>query len=127
MFCRSLFVLFRLAILLSVLRSMASGYRFGILWPLCCLSFDLWLLDTALVSCDHCVVCPSIYGFWISLWYLQTILVSVQSVPITTKVVHSNPAHSEVYSIQHYEIKFDSDLRQVLRFPPPIKLTATTI
>jgi hypothetical protein len=77
MFCRSLFVLFRLAILLSVLRSMASGYRFGILWPLCCLSFDLWLLDTALVSCGHCVVCPSIYGFWIPLWYLVTIVLSV--------------------------------------------------
>jgi hypothetical protein len=33
--------------------------------------------------------------------------------------------------VQHYVIKFDSDLRQVggfhrvLRFPPPIKLTAT--
>ena len=37
----------------------------------------------------------------------------------------------EVYSIQHYVIKFVSDLRQindflsVLQFPPPIKLTAT--
>jgi len=26
-------------------------------------------------------------------------------VPITTKVVRSNPVHSEVYSIQHYVIK----------------------
>ena len=55
----------------------------------------------------------------------------VQSVPITTKVVSLNPIHSEVYSIQHYVIKFVSDLQQVsgflrvLRFPPPIKLTAT--
>ena len=39
----------------------------------------------------------------------------------------------EAYSIQHYVIKFFSDLRQVsgffqvlrLRFPPPIKMTAT--
>jgi hypothetical protein len=37
----------------------------------------------------------------------------------------------EVYSIQHYVMKFVSDLRQVggflrvLRFPPPIKLTTT--
>ena len=48
--------------------------------------------------------------------------------PITTKVVSSNPAHDEVCSIQHYVIKFVSDLRQVsafLRFPPSIKLTAT--
>ena len=54
----------------------------------------------------------------------------VQSVPITTKVVSSNPFHGEVYSIQHYVIKFVNDLRQVsgflgvLRFPPPIKLAA---
>jgi len=55
----------------------------------------------------------------------------VETVPITTKIVSSNPAHGEVYSIQHYMIKFVSDLRQVggflqvLRFPPPIKFTAT--
>ena len=50
---------------------------------------------------------------------------------ITTKVVCSNPAHGEVYSIQHYVIKFVSDLchaagfLQLPRFPPPVKLTAT--
>ena len=55
----------------------------------------------------------------------------VQSVSITTKIISSNPIHNKVYSIQHYVIKFVSDLRQiggfhrVLRFPPPIKLTAT--
>ena len=45
--------------------------------------------------------------------------------PITTNVVSSNPAKGEVYlAIQHYVIKFVSDLRQVdgflrvLRFPP---------
>ena len=42
-----------------------------------------------------------------------------------------NPTHGEVYNIQHYVIKFVSDLRQVcgflqvLWFPPPLKLTAT--
>ena len=42
-----------------------------------------------------------------------------------------SPVHGEVHSIQHYVIKFVSDLRQVggflrvLRFLPPIKLTAT--
>ena len=61
-------------------------------------------------------------------WQLDLQL-SVQSVPITTEVVRSNPAHGEVFSIQHYVIKFVSDLRQiggflrVLRFPQPIKLT----
>ena len=52
----------------------------------------------------------------------------VQSVPITTKVVSLNPVHGEVYSIQHYVIKFVSYLWQVgcyLQFPSPIKLTAT--
>jgi hypothetical protein len=50
----------------------------------------------------------------------------MQSVPITTNVVSSNPTHGEVYSIKNYVIKFVSDLRQVgdfLRFPPPIELT----
>ena len=37
----------------------------------------------------------------------------MQSVPISTKVLSSNPAHGEVYSIQHYVIKFVSDLQQV--------------
>ena len=47
--------------------------------------------------------------------------------PACAKVVSSNPVHDEVYSIQHYVIKFVSDLRQidrfllVLRFPPSIK------
>jgi hypothetical protein len=55
----------------------------------------------------------------------------VQSVPITTKVVRSNPVHGEVYLIQHYVIQFVSNLQQaggflrVFLFPPPIKLTAT--
>jgi len=55
----------------------------------------------------------------------------VQSVHITTNVVSSNTVHGDVYSIQHYVIKFVSDLRPVggflwvIQFPPPIKLTAT--
>jgi hypothetical protein len=55
----------------------------------------------------------------------------MQSVPITTKVLSSNPDDGKVYSIQQYVIKFVSDLRKVsgflrvLRFPPPVKLTAT--
>jgi len=54
-----------------------------------------------------------------------------QPVPITAKVVSSNPADGKVHSMQHYVIKFVSDLLhvggflRVLRFPPPIKLIAT--
>jgi len=57
----------------------------------------------------------------------------MQSVPITTKVVSSNPAHGEVYSIQYYVIQFVSNLWQVsdyllvIGFPSPIKLTAITL
>jgi hypothetical protein len=39
----------------------------------------------------------------------------LQSVTITTKVVSSNPVHG-VYSIQHYVMKFVSDLQQVSDF-----------
>jgi hypothetical protein len=35
---------------------------------------------------------------------------SMQSVPITTKVVSSNPAHGVMYSIQHYVVTFVSGL-----------------
>ena len=59
-------------------------------------------------------------------WQLDLQL-PIQSVPITTKVVSSNLVHGDVYSIQHYVIKFISDLRQVggfLWFLPRIKLTA---
>ena len=63
-------------------------------------------------------------------WQLDFLL-PVQSVAITIIVVSSNSTHGRVYPIQHYVIKFVSDLRQVggfpqvLLFPSPIKLTAT--
>ena len=53
------------------------------------------------------------------------------TVPIITNVCKFVPRLGEVYSIQHYVINFISDFRQVggflwvLRFPPPIELTAT--
>ena len=53
------------------------------------------------------------------------------SVFLPFKFAPHHPTNGEVYSIQHYVIKFVSDLRQVggflrvLRLPPPIKLTAT--
>ena len=63
----------------------------------------------------------------VMVWQLDLQL-PMQSLPITTNVVRSNPAHGEMYYIQHYVIKFVSDLQQVggfLRFSPPIKLTST--
>ena len=48
-------------------------------------------------------------------WSLELRL-PLQSVPITIKVVSSNPANGEMYSIQYCMIKFVSDLRQVGSF-----------
>ena len=50
----------------------------------------------------------------VNVWYMQLYLqLLMQSVPITTKVVSSNLVRGEVYSIQHYVMKFITDLRQV--------------
>jgi hypothetical protein len=54
----------------------------------------------------------------------------VQLMPITTKIVSSNPADGEVYLIQHYMKKIVSDLRQVndfLRVVSSIKKIITEI
>ena len=62
--------------------------------------------------------------------WLLDLQLPLQSVPITTEVVSSNPTQLRC-TIQHYVIEIVSDLPQVsgflrdLRFPPPIKLTAT--
>jgi hypothetical protein len=66
-----------LTVVLSVLPFTACDYHFGNFWPLDCLSIHLRLVITTLVSFDHCIVCPSIYGFWLPLWYLLTIALSV--------------------------------------------------
>jgi hypothetical protein len=66
-----------LAIVLSVLRLTASDYLFDIFWPLYCLSFDWRLLITSLVTFGHCIVCSSIDGFWLPLWYLLVNVLSV--------------------------------------------------
>jgi hypothetical protein len=69
-------------------------------------------------------------GIVVIITWLLDLQPPVQSVPITTKVVISNPVHDEVYSIQHYVMKFVGDLQKVgsflraLLFLPPIKLTA---
>ena len=57
-------------------------------------------------------------------WQLD-LQIHVQSVHITTNVVSSNHAHGEVYSIQHYVIKFISDLRQVGGFSSGTPISST--
>ena len=59
---------------MSVPRFTASDYLFDSfsLIPLYCLSLNLRLLITSLVLLlyYHCIVYPSIYGFWLPLWYV---------------------------------------------------------
>jgi hypothetical protein len=45
----------------------------------------------------------------------------------TTNVVSSNPAHCEVYLIQHFAIKFVGELRQTGFFPVSVILTSPLI
>ena len=49
----------------------------------------------------------------------------MSSVAITTKVVNSNPAHGEGYSIQHYVKKFVSDMGTGQRFFPGTPVSPT--
>jgi hypothetical protein len=51
-------------------------------FAICCIEYQV--CPFVLFSFDHCVVCsPSIYGFWISLWYLQTLLLVVFYIAIS--------------------------------------------
>ena len=45
-----------------------------------------------------------VYGAIVIVW-LMDLQLPMQSVPITTNIVSSNPAQDELYSIQHYVIK----------------------
>ena len=74
-------------------------------------------------------------SFKMNFWFVDILLLKEMKVIIT--IIEVNWSYSfwsnsgEVYSMQHYVIKFVNHLRQVggfrlvFRFPPPIKLTAT--
>jgi hypothetical protein len=68
-----------LAIVSSVLLQCTDyDYSFGIIWPLCCLSNNVRIMITPLVSFGYCVVCSStMYGLWLLLWYMLAIVLSV--------------------------------------------------
>jgi hypothetical protein len=91
------------------------------------LSFLFYFQKIYILNCKQEIGWPC--GAVVIVWYLDLQL-PVQLVPIATKVVCLNPFYGEVYSVQHYVIKFVSDLRQVcgflrvIRFPPSINLTA---
>jgi hypothetical protein len=58
------------------LRFVASIYLVGILKPLYCLTFDLFILFILSVSYGHCIVWPSICSFCLSRLYLVAIVLS---------------------------------------------------
>jgi len=76
-----------------------------------------WKANTKLFF--FCLKYTSVYfdynitAFVVVIVWVLDLQLPEQSVPITTNVVRLNPTHGEVYSIQHYVIKFVSDLWQV--------------
>jgi len=56
---------------------------------------------------------------------LSDLKLPIQSVPIITNVVSLKPTEVEVYSIQHYVIKFVSDLWQVSGFLLKLLVSST--
>jgi hypothetical protein len=73
-YCFWLLLWYVVAIVLSALRFIVSDYSFDMLWPLYCMLIDLLFLITPLVCCGHCIVCSSIYCFWLLLWYVLALL-----------------------------------------------------
>jgi hypothetical protein len=72
--CKWYVVLYTICIKINLLQ---NNFLWELVWPSYCLSFDLLLLITSLVSFGHPIVCPLIYNFWLPLWYLLAILLFV--------------------------------------------------
>ena len=53
-------------------------------------------------------------------------VIHISAYPPTTNVVSPNPVHGKEYSIQHYVIKFVSDLRQAGCFYPGTPVSSTS-
>ena len=76
-----------------------------------------------ILSFYHCILCPSVIKAFANLIddvrghrgrdRMVDLQLPVQSMPITIKVVSSNPVHDDVYWMLHYVMKFVSDFRQV--------------
>jgi hypothetical protein len=72
-----------------------SIFSFMCMFCRCCLSFFF----------DHCVVCPSIYGFYLPLWYLQTHLNVYWITPIFSYyLVRSTPKLQQQIKIKYFFI-----------------------
>ena len=54
-------------------------------------------------SFGHCVVCSSIYGFWLPLWYLQTLLILSTWLYLDTHTrCHDNSISTDLYLQGNY-------------------------
>jgi hypothetical protein len=62
------------------------------------------------------VMICALWAIIVMIVLLLDLQLPMQSVPILTKVVSSNTAYGDVYSLQHYVIKFVRDLWQVVVF-----------
>jgi hypothetical protein len=79
----------------------------------CLFFFDIRLLITPLVSCGHCIVCSSlIYGFWLPLWYLVTIVLSVLDNTMVTRYKRGN---QKPYIKEEQTIQWSQDTKGVIR------------
>ena len=58
----------------------------------CCLSFFF----------SHCIVCPSIHGFWLPLWYLQTLLIWRPLLGVTVEAVGWEISNTKMIWINIY-------------------------
>jgi hypothetical protein len=109
-----------------------------VLWTQCCIVLNIVLWA------QYCILCIDVqlksltvnvnFIVWLTLTSVQhhsffsCFYLMTKNVPLRCEFEFRS---DEVYSIQQYVIKFVSDLQQVggflrvLRFPPPIKLTAT--
>ena len=67
--------------------------------------FYIYIVESCYLLISRELLCSWSYGIWIYNYLCN--------LPITTNIVSLTPVHGEVYSIQHYVIKFVSDLRQV--------------
>ena len=92
-------------------RSFDEMFRFLVL----CVCFVDRCLSLCPCSFGHCVVCPSlIYGFWLPLWYLQTLLaasanyffLSLPTMYIVRLLVNKSKASAETYW-EEYKHRFN--------------------
>jgi hypothetical protein len=102
-----------LIIVLSVPPVTASDCPFDIFWSLCYPFLHLQLLIAPLVSFGHCVICPSIYSFWLLLWYLLVIVLSVP--PFTASDCHFDIFWSLCYPFLHLQLLIEKDIKGAIR------------